>query len=219
MRGIIYPENLNNHGVISFFTDKNFDLIKFSEKYKVYLPIQKHTERVTILMDDRNPEVADGVITKKRGVFLAVKVADCVPILLFDKVQRVIAAVHAGWRSTAKGILKNAIDSMVENFQCNPKNILIAMGPSIRGCCYEVGNEVIDALRKQTSSEEFIFCHNGKRHVDLTIANKLQALSRDIMEGNIWISSLCTYCNSDNFASYRLEGKKAGRQYGIIGML
>ncbi len=219
MKGIIYPENLNNQGIISFFTDKNFDIRKFSEKYRLYLPIQKHTDRVTILKDDRNPEVADGVITNRRGVFLGVKVADCVPILLFDKVQSVISAVHAGWRGTAKGILKNAIDSMVENFQCNPKSILIAMGPSIRGCCYEVGYEVINALQMQTFSEEFIFYHNGKRHVDLTIANKLQAISKGIMECNIWISSFCTYCNADNYASFRLEGKKAGRQYGIIGML
>ncbi len=219
MENIIYPENLNNSYTNSFFTDKTFDIKKFSEKYQVYMPIQKHTDRVLIFSEDRNPKIADAVITSKKGIFIGVKVADCLPILLADSTKKVIAAVHAGWRSTAKGILKNTLKQMYDLFSCRSKDIFIAMGPSIRGCCYEVGQEVIDALKAQTLSDEYIVCLNGKKHIDLAIANKIQVLSMGININNIWVSKDCTYCNHERYFSYRFHGKEAGRQYGIIGML
>ncbi len=219
MENIIYPENLNSSDIISFFTDKTFDIKKFLEKYEVYMPIQKHTDKVLLLWEDKNPKIADAVITSKKGIFIGVKVADCLPILLYDSTKKVIAAVHAGWRSTAKGILKNTLAKMYEIFNCQSKDIFIAMGPSIRGCCYEVGQEVIDALKAQTSSDEYILFLNGKKHIDLAIANKIQALSMGINIKNIWISKDCTYCNHERYSSYRFHGKGTGRQYGIIGML
>ncbi|MCX8034120.1 MAG: peptidoglycan editing factor PgeF [Thermodesulfovibrio sp.] len=219
MAKLIYPENLKYFDIISFFTEKNFDILKLREKYKIYMPIQKHTDNVIVLSQNTTPQVADGVITDKKGILIGVKVADCLPILLYDPVIKVIAAVHAGWRSTAKGILKKTVIKMSEIFNCKVSNIIIAMGPHIKGCCYEVGQEVIEALNRETPSLEYVISLNGKKHVDLAIANRIQALSIGINTENIWISSDCTYCNHVHYASYRFHGKKAGRQYGIIGIL
>lgn len=218
MENFIYPELLKKFNIVSIFTKKKFDIKKFFEQYQLYLPIQKHTDKVIVF--ERNiPHIADAVITNKKGMFIGVKVADCLPILLYDPTEEVVAAVHAGWRGTAMGILKKTIKKMQEIFNCQSKNIFIAMGPSIKGCCYEVGQEVIEALKVQTSSDEYVKSFNGKKHVDLALANQIQALSMGVNIENIWISQDCTYCNYERYASYRFYGKEAGRQYGIIGML
>lgn len=219
MRNIVYPENLKSFGIISFFTEKDFNIRDLQEKYKVYVPIQKHTDTIVVLSKNTNLQIADAVITDKKDILIGVKVADCLPILLYDPVIKVIAAVHAGWRGTAKGILKKTIIKMVEIFNSKASDILIAIGPSIKGCCYEVGQEVIEALKNETSSYEYVINFTGKKHVDLAIANRIQALSIGINNNNIWISSNCTFCNYLRYASYRFHGKKAGRQYGIIGMI
>ncbi|MCX7988926.1 MAG: peptidoglycan editing factor PgeF [Thermodesulfovibrio sp.] len=219
MEKLIYPENLRHSDIICFFTEKNFDLIKLRKQYEIYMPIQRHTDNVIVLSKNTTPQVADAVITDKKGILIGVKVADCLPILLYDPVRKVIAAVHAGWRSTAKGILKKTLIKMLEIFNCKVSNIIIAMGPYIKGCCYEVGHEVIEALNRETPSLEYVINLNGKKHVDLAIANRIQSLSIGINTENIWISPDCTYCNHLHYASYRFHGKEAGRQYGIIGML
>ena len=219
MEQVIYPDNLKNIGCQAFFTEKNFSIELFISKYKLYLPIQKHTDNIIIIDKETKPQIADAVITDKKEIFIGVKVADCLPMLLYDPAKKVIGAIHGGWRSTAKGILKKTILKIVETYGCSPSNILIAMGPSIKGCCYEVGDEVIEALKLETPSNEFILRVNGKSHVDLATANLIQALSAGVKKENVWICSFCTRCNTDRFASYRFEGKTAGRQYGIIGML
>ncbi|MDI1471150.1 MAG: peptidoglycan editing factor PgeF [Thermodesulfovibrio sp.] len=219
MEQIIYPDNLKNTGCQAFFTEKNFSIELFTNKYQLYLPIQRHTDNIIIIDKYSKPQVADSVLTDNKELFIGIKVADCLPVLLYDPVKKVIGAIHGGWRSTAKAILKKTILKMVATYGCKPSNILIAMGPSIKGCCYEVGDEVIEALKLETPSNEFVLRVNGKSHVDLATANLIQAISIGVKRENIWICSSCTRCNTERFASYRYEGKKAGRQYGIIGML
>jgi|YNPBryulayer2012_1023412.scaffolds.fasta_scaffold00188_4 YfiH family protein len=216
---VIYPDNLKNTGCQAFFTEKNFSIELFTNKYQIYLPIQRHTDNIIIIDKDSKPQVADAVITNDKEIFIGIKVADCLPVLLYDSLKKVIGAIHGGWRSTAKAILKKTILKMIEIYSCSPSNILIAMGPSIKGCCYEVGDEVIEALKLETPSNEFVLRVNGKSHVDLATANLIQAISIGVKRENIWICSDCTRCNTERFASYRYEGKEAGRQYGIIGML
>lgn len=216
---VITAENLKEQPIKAFFTYKNINLNSILQGKPLYMPEQRHTDEVVILSENFQIPIADGVITDRRGVFIGVKVADCLPILIYAKKSRVIGAVHAGWRGTAKGILKKAVLKMIDNFKVDPSEILISIGPSIRGCCYEVGDEVIEALRDETEGDSFIVSGNGKRKVDLVLANIIQAKGVGIPLENIWYSDLCTYCNSKIFASYRKEGKGVGRQYGIIGML
>jgi len=218
---IEHPEIFEGHQIKALFTKKiqNPEDFRKCLPFKFYTPIQKHTDNIQILNSYTEPIIADAVITDKRNLFIAIKTTDCLPVLIFDPINKVIGAVHAGWRGTARGILKKTINKMKEIYGCDSKNLLIAFGPYIKGCCYEVGDEVIEEIKKETPEEEYIFRINGKKHIDIGIANFIHALSVGVKKENIWISKDCTYCKHDEYASYRFHGKKAGRQYGIIGML
>ncbi len=211
------PEVFKDFDIKAFFTRKNY---RFENISTIFMPIQKHTDKVWILEEkEQFPVIADGIITPLKKIFIGVKVADCLPVLIYDPVREIIGAVHSGWRGTAAGILKKTLFAMEKRFNCKVSNIILAFGPSIKGCCYEVGEEVLEAVSHQTPSKEFIMRRNGKYHIDIAKANLLQALSLGVRYENIWISEDCTYCKNTEYASYRFHGKKAGRQYGVIGML
>ncbi|MBI5197971.1 MAG: peptidoglycan editing factor PgeF [Nitrospirae bacterium] len=163
---------------------------------------------------------ADALITDRRGVGLAVVTADCVPVLLYDPVRRIIGAVHAGWRGTVEGVLSKTVAKMVEKFQSDPVDIRAGLGPAIGPCCYEVGPEVVRRL-KESPWEQWESClhpRDGDKGVlDLIALNRLQLLHGGIISGNIHRSDLCTACRPDLFYSYRRDGIGTGRMVsGII---
>jgi polyphenol oxidase len=224
MKKIISPPNMAHSYIRAFFTTKIADNVVnylgengYSESM-VYLPIQRHTNRVIILDSEPEPEVADAVITNREDVLLGVQVADCVPIVLLDEKKRVIGAVHAGWRGTAAQILKKTIQAMVEHFSSSPDNIIIAFGPSIKGCCYEVSSDVNETVCTSTGAGEYSSRNNSKFFIDLASANMVQALSLGVRKDNIWVSDECTFCNPDRFHSFRYHKNHAGRQGGFIGI-
>lgn len=189
------------------------------KKEDVFFPLQRHTDKVLVLKSDLKPAVADAVITNREGVLIGVQVADCVPILLFDKKNSVIGAVHAGWRGTAAQIARKTINAMSEQFGSMPRDIRIALGPSIRWNCYHVDREVKDAIHKGSGDGKyFIKKSAGKYCVDLSSANLCQVLSMGVREENIWNSDECTYCNPDEYYSYRYSKGGTGRQGGFIGI-
>jgi len=211
--------------VKAFFTGKSLgaDRDKISkvfsiDKDDIYLPLQKHTDIVWLLNADRTPVPADAVITQAKGILIGVQVADCVPALLHDKKKSVVGAVHAGWRGTSLQIMKKTILFIVEQFDSDPHDINMAIGPSIRGNCYAVGTEVKDAVLKATGPGDYIILRDGKFCMDLSSANMLQALSAGIPLKNIWRSHECTFCNPRVFHSYRYHKDYAGRQGGFIGI-
>ncbi len=204
--------------------DPGADLESIAEHYRttkdrIYLPIQKHTDKVMVIGSSLEPVIADAVITKQKGLFIGVQVADCVPILLCDPEKQVVGAVHAGWRGTAQAILKKTIQTFCERFFSNPADILVAIGPSIRQCCYEVDGEVIRAVSLATGNGDFYVTSGEKFHLDLAAANQFQALTMGVAEGNVWISDDCTFCNPEKFFSYRFGKGSAGRQAGFIGII
>ncbi len=222
---MIEPQNLEPY-VKAFFTDKAVGIDKTTvlqlgnKDSKIYMPIQKHTNTVNIITD-MTPAVADSVITQRSDIGLGVQVADCVPILLYDKKNGTMAAVHAGWRGTATGILINTINTFYDTFKSHPQDILIAIGPSIKGCCYEVGEEVVEAINQinSISCNDAGSCHtknNGKWHTDLASVNVLQAKSLGIDTSNIWISNDCTYHMPERYYSYRKQNGHKGRQGAFI---
>jgi polyphenol oxidase len=142
-----------------------------------------------------------------------------VPILLYDSVAHVVAAVHAGWRGTAAAILRKVIRTFTDRFFSSPSHIAIAIGPSIRWCCYSVGYEVIEAVRKATGSGDYFKTRGEINYLDLQRANKYQAMSMGIPGKNIWVSEECTHCLSDKYYSYRFAKGPTGRQGGFIAML
>jgi YfiH family protein len=222
---LISPDLFKGH-IIAFFTGKepgaNLDSISRTlniKKESIFLPIQKHTDKIIIVDSSLEPKVADAVITSENGVLIGVQVADCVPILIYEKERGVVAAVHAGWRSTADEILKKTLETMIGRFTCKADNILVAMGPSIRWCCYEVDLEVLNAVQQATGEGEYYQRKGEKYCLDLPLANKYQAMRMDIPEKNIWISDECTFCYPDRFYSYRYANGPTGRQGGFIGKI
>lgn len=222
--GISLP-NIFKAPVRAFFTTKVFgrDLKALAAAVdlrtgSLYLPVQKHTDRVFVIEGEPEPTVADAVITRIQGLFVGVQVADCVPILLFDRRSRAVAAVHAGWRGTASGILKKTIVRMTDRFGTAPADLTLALGPSIRGCCYQVGHEVVDAVQKATGPGDYLTLRSGSHYLDLAAANILQARSAGLIPDNIWLSQECTHCLPEKYYSYRFTKGVAGRQYGFIGI-
>ncbi len=227
MEIFIKPENMIDSDVKAFFTTKTLkgDLKRLSEALNtsknIYMPIQKHTDKVHILRDIAKPEIADAVITNNKGILVGVAVADCTSILLYDPQNEVIAAVHAGWRGTAQGILKRTVRTMVNFFYTRPESLYMAIGPSIKGCCYEIASDVLKAVKNEAGPpvmEDYFWHKQGRLYLDLPQANKTQALSIGIKPQNTWLSDECTFCNPDKFYSYRYSKGSTGRQGGFIGM-
>jgi len=224
LNDIIFPEvfdGARSRGeLVAFFTGKEpgIDASGVADGMPVYFPMQEHTGNVIVIGDNPRREVADAAVSDRRGLLLGLKVADCVPVLLYDPIRRVVGAVHAGWRGTAQGILKNTIGKMAEAFGSDPGDILVAIGPAIRWCCYEVGRDVLDAVRKATGEGEYHMERDGRLCLDLQSANKYQALSVKIQGGNISIAEECTCCRPERFYSYRHAKGPTGRQGGFIGM-
>lgn len=233
MEKIVSPDIFNN-SVKAFFTGKahGAEIDRLSglaaiEKHKIYMPLQRHTDKIVTLDFDLEPKIADAVITNRKGLLIGVQVADCVPILLHDPGNNVVGVVHAGWRGTAAGILKATLQEMSDRFYLNPSDIIVAIGPSIRWCCYEVGHEVIDAVTKETDTvrsaeyemrDKYYIKKGEKYRLDLQNANKYQALSMGLPEQNIWLSGECTFCLPDKYYSYRYAKGSTGRQGGFISL-
>ena len=161
----------------------------------------------------------DGLVTDAPGVVLAVFSADCTPVLLFDPVRRAVGAVHAGWRGTAAGIVRNAVETMRAEFGCAPEEIRAAVGPCIGPCCFETGPEVpaamIDALGGD--AEEFCRPVGEKYYVNLKELNRLWLTRCGVSA--VDISPDCTHCQPDRFWSHRTVGFDRGAQAAVIGII
>ena len=192
---------------------------------------------------DGVPHSGDGLITNTPGVLIAVKIADCTPVLAVDTARRAVGAFHAGWRGTVQRIVEKGIGEMRRQFGSNPKDIKVVIGPNIGVCCYQVGDEVLDRFRSQFAYadelvEEVFDSHalhvrypllflnqrapgHGDSakvpHIDLVKANKRQAIDAGVPEKNIETLDLCTGCRTDIFFSHRKE-RVTGRMMAAIGI-
>jgi YfiH family protein len=160
----------------------------------------------------------DALITRVKGMALAVLGADCVPLLLYDKKEKVIAVIHAGWKGTVNGIVYQVMDALKSQFHSDPENILVGIGPSICAENYEVGKEVVEVFESTFKNSDEIISnrHGDKAHVDLWLANKTWLVQQGVPDGNIEISGLCTYVNHDTFYSARYFKNKTGRFAGCM---
>lgn len=163
-------------------------------------------------------EGKDALITQMRNVCIAISTADCVPVILYASEHKIAAAIHAGWRGTLQRIVEKTTDVLISNFSVTAAEIKAVIGPSISLKAFEVGNEVYEAFEKESfPMDEIATKINGKWHIDLWKANKLQLNKLNINDDNISISGICTYDNADNFFSARRLGIDSGRVLsGII---
>ena len=176
---------------------------------------QVHSDRIWNAADVRNPgQEGDALVTAECGKSIGVRTADCVPILLLDSKSRAVAAVHAGWRGTAAGVAAKTVETLHASFGSEPVDILAALGPSIRECCYEVAEDV--AKRFAHLFPEWGEEDRQTRQLDLIEANRRQLTLAGVPESQIFDSGLCTVCQSAQFFSYRREPQHEGRMLASI---
>jgi YfiH family protein len=164
----------------------------------------------------------DASITGAPGILLAAKTADCVPVLLGDARTGACASIHAGWRGTLAEVVGKALERMATEFGTRAREVRAAIGPAARGCCYEVGAEVVETFRGRFSYSDRIFKPTREGHalVDLQRANREQLAEAGVPPERIHAAPLCTMCRTDLFFSYRREKKlygRTGRLLSVIG--
>ncbi len=171
---------------------------------------------------------ADVLVSRNPATAVAVRAADCVPLLMADPVTGAVAAVHAGWRGTSAGAAVAAVDAMAHEHGTRPEDLVVAIGPCIGSCCYEVGTELVDAFAA-AGHERYLIDRwflapapsRGSRQrpglrLDLAGANRDQLILAGVDETRIYTCGLCTAMHPAVLTSYRAEGAQAGRQAGVI---
>ena len=190
-----------------------------SSKQLVF-PRQTHTNCVADISGVPETELreTDALISNETGICLCVQTADCVPVLLFDPIENVIAVVHAGWRGTVNKITENAVQKMISDYRCKAKNIIAAIGPSIGPEVYEVGNEVVQSVRNTFQNPEKLLIQNnsGKYHFNLWEANRQILIDNQIEVENIEVFGECSYSHPEKYYSARKQGSKTGRMVSGI---
>ena len=171
--------------------------------------------------DGRAVVEADGLMTADAGVMLGIQVADCVPVLVADTRQRVVAGFHAGWRGTAAGIVALGVGKMMEEFGCAAEDMVGAVGPSIGGCCYTVGEEVRAAFAARFGYAGDLFSE-GLRLI-LWEANRRQLAGAGVRADRVTVVGECTACarvdGRRKYFSHRAEKRFTGRAMGMIGVI
>jgi polyphenol oxidase len=193
---------------------------------------QRHGSGVAVVrkggaLPDGRPE-ADVCISNAPDVAVVVRAADCVPILIADRATGAVAAVHAGWRGTAVRAAVAAVDALASEFGSRPADLVVAVGPAIGSCCYEVGSDVVDAFAAAGHARHLIdrwFAapprSRGSRtpgsiRLDLSRANCDQLVLAGVAGEDIHVAGLCTAMHLAVLTSYRAEGHRAGRLAGAI---
>jgi hypothetical protein len=195
---------------------------------------QVHDARVAVVRNDQRGDVfddTDALVTNAALVPLVILTADCAAIFFFDPVRRAVGIAHAGWRGTVARIAARTVETMGSAFGCKPHDLIAGIGPSIGPCCYEVGNEVIDAVTSAfpDQTEELLVepdmasagsfrasVNEDKKHFDLWRANEIVLRDAGVNDERIEVSRLCTSCRTDLFYSHRAEKGHTGRFGGIV---
>lgn len=202
------PENVReNHRI--FWESLEIDGRSVAKSHQV------HGTEVLKVTEPGRFEGYDALVTDQKNIVLAVTIADCTPVLLYDVKRQVIAAVHAGWRGTVAGIVSKTVATMKENYGTDPADCYAFIGACIDECSFEVGQEVAEEFESEFKRfDESI----GKYFIDLKLANKSQLVAAGILGENIEVSPLSTVINNTDFFSYRLEKGVTGRMLAVIGM-
>jgi YfiH family protein len=191
----------------------------------VLLVRQVHENTVAIASADRprpwNRPEADAIISNDSTAAIAVRIADCVPVLLAEETGRAVAAIHAGWRGMAKRAIIAGVGALQTFYGVRPERIIAAVGPAIGPCCYEVSDSTYDAFRAAGHHPSILERWfeprpEGKFHLDLWRASRDQLEGAGVMANNIHVAELCTKTHADIFHSYRVHGPEAGRMIGVI---
>jgi YfiH family protein len=200
--------------------------------------------RIAEISESKAMLAGDGMVTNNPGILLGVLTADCLPVIVVDPKRRAVGVFHAGWRGTAKRIVEKGVGEMHRWFGSEPRDLKAAIGPGIRGCCYEVGPEVRSAFEAQFSYGSELFRETKDRNeihekypllfltsrapghselpkkifLDLAEANRRQLIAAGVSTKNISDLGLCTVCRQDMFFSHRGENGVTGRMMAAVGI-
>ncbi|MFH0877787.1 MAG: peptidoglycan editing factor PgeF [Candidatus Omnitrophota bacterium] len=220
-------------GIRALFTTKKYDMA-FEARSKInppadfswshlVRPSQVHGNTVAIVngshrgrgrANRRNAiQETDALVTCETRLPIAVLTADCLPVFLADPQRRAIAIVHAGWQGLRQKIISKTVGILAKKFSVCPEELCAVLGPAIRTCCYEVGEEFKGHFEKNIS------VRSSRLFLDMPAAAVGQLCSCGIPESRIFDSGLCTSCHDDEFYSYRRQGDSAGRSMSVIEII
>lgn len=201
----------------------------------VVKPRQTHTNCVKKVIEKQNKNApdfnieyyknTDGLVTNKKQIILSTTNADCILIMFFDPVKKVISNIHSGWRGTLQKISVKAVEKMITEYKSNPKDIICCICPSIRKCHFEVEKDVKDLFEKEYHNlpnyNEIIeeTKPNKKWNIDTVLINKLLLEEMGLKKENIIDSGICGMCNSDLIHSYRAQKEGFGLNTALIGII
>ena len=233
----IKPLNFRGYNAGKFIaTDYKKFLENQSQEYNMLIrPLQEHTDKVIRVdkkINEDSPDLfldylnqVDGIVTDKKEFILATTSADCIALIIYDPVKKVIANVHSGWRGTFKKISLKAVEKMKEEYGCNPEDIIVCICPSIRKCHFEVKTDVESECRK-------IFDYTGKLEeiiefksvendedkfmIDTILITKLLLKEAGIKKENIIDSNICSLCYNEQINSRRGDGGNFGLNAAFI---
>lgn len=168
---------------------------------------QIHSDHVLLVESPGDQGEGDALVSSIPDIGLVIRTADCLPVLIADPKNRAVAAIHAGWRGVVSEIVPKAINAMCRQFGSKPEDLVIAIGPGIGGCCFEVGPEVAAQ-----------FGLSGRTKIDLVETMCRQVGRNGVSPRQINAARLCTYCNPEVFESYRRDREAAGRMKAMIKM-
>ena len=201
---------------------------------KIAKPLQNHTDEVKIVkkyINKNEPDFnceeyleTDGLVTNQKNIILGTTNADCILLLFYDPVKDIIANTHSGWRGTLQRISVKTVQKMVNEFNCNPEDIICCICPSIRKCHFEVDKDVKDMFENEYKDldkeqlkeiiEEKI--PNQKWNIDTVLINKIILKKAGLKDENIIDSKICSVCNSNKIHSYRIEKQGYGLNLALI---
>ncbi len=157
----------------------------------------------------------DAAVAGEPGLLLGIETADCLPVLIVDPGRRVAGAAHAGWRGTAASVVPRTVEALVAEGS-RPEDLVVALGPGIGPCCYEVGEELRDAFGP-AGDRFFRLGPGGRPHLDVRAINVRQLCESGVPSGRIHNVDECTSCRADLYFSYRRDGRGTGRMISFVG--
>lgn len=195
--------------------EHGFSTIMYQISDRITFPKQNHTNNV-VLVDELDRQKADAIVSTKKSQKIGVKTADCIPILMYEKDKHLIAAVHAGWKGTVEGIVKNAIEKLV-SLGGSSKEIVAAFGPSIEFDCYDIPEDRAELIMKKIGSDnKFIKKMKGKYYFSLANVNYDQLCRSGIPKKQIEMNKWCTFCTDWLYSRRRDKVTNKGQNISFI---
>ena len=174
---------------------------------------QVHGNEISFVNKNGNCGESDALSTNKKGLGLAITSADCTGIFIYDFKLKIIAAIHSGWRGTAKKIVQKTLLRLKDEFNCKPENLICYLSPSISQQNYEVSKETADQF-----DSRYYLVQNSKIFLDIKQPSYDMLINFGVKKSNIQLSNLCSFEYNSFLHSYRRDGKNSGRSIGVIAM-